>query len=519
MTDNNSMTYGEIIALSSDVLEKNDVFKIKKRELAKIFLRMFLKVQDASDTELEKKYKTCSAGEKIPESSEEFWSYIEREYLHLGVEPQAKFMEISIRVHEDLIALAKNLKYIKKEQEFLELKKREKGRLTAEERYYRNQLEYFERKNVIAKDEIVDFIAHGIKWWCIRKASVDTGSFMAFSSSMLGDYPYAFSRKTYWNSYDVSTLDNFSNKFTDLPASVYRDFIKECRSSTEKFKENANFYINGFPGELPSISEKIQKLIEKSHILAARKQVILTMLQHFEKKDYISFVSMAPLQIEGIFSDVCKEIGVSEVQLDISSLNDKLLHIDEKMRSFLFFEYYSFKFPVLRNLVAHGGLIDGELEDTAIHLMLDLLPVCGLTISKDLPIVHALEVLEEASRGVPKKLIEWIDLRKKVRIPDFYIADDDIKKAEENFTLKEFWDYLQNELNKCQVDKIKNSEPMKVAGKVKSAGLAVEQAENFLKSSSRIAIEEINRRNELVKRFKESINPKAMGSSEETEDL
>lgn len=111
--------------------------------------------------------------------------------------------------------------------------------------------------------------------------------------------------------------------------------MKECKSSPEQFKEYSNVHISGAAGEFSSVREKLAVLVEKSHILFRRKQVI-ERCWHFEVKDYISF-SMAPLQIEGVFADICRGIGVAEKQLDISSLNDKLQHIDERMRSFLFF--------------------------------------------------------------------------------------------------------------------------------------------------------------------------------------
>lgn len=522
MAYSNSTTIVEILRLTDKVLNAHDIFEVGKRRLAKIFLRELLELNaSASDGELELAYKACSPRNEIPADSEEFWNFVEKEYLHLEVEPKAKFVELSLRVNEDLIALAENLSYINKELESLEEKKKGNGRLTADERYYRNQLEYFEKKNLIAKDEIVDFMTHKIKRHAIAKASVQHLDIPAFGSSLFGDSPYAFGRRFYWvpaDPYDVRSLDVYSNKFMDLPVSFYSKFVKECKSSPEKFKEYATAYISGFPGGLPSVREKLADLVEKSHILFNRKQVIETMLRHFEEKDYISFVSMAPLQIEGIFADICREIGVSENQLDISSLNDKLQHIGERMRSFFFFEYYSFKFPVLRNLVAHGGLVDGELEGTAIHLILDLLPVCNLTISKDLPIMHALEALKEASNGNNKKLVEWLDLRKSVVIPAFYAVQETIAKAETHFTSKDFWDYLEGELkNLRDVDQIRNCEPIKVAGKLKSSGIAADQAERFLKSSGRVAAAAIKQRNEMLEVLNNILRPKDANSEEDAE--
>lgn len=352
-------------------------------------------------------------------------------------------------------------------------------------------------------------MATGIKSYAIRKATSSPISFSIGLSS--NKVPYAFGRKFIWSlydSYDVRSLDEYLNKFSDLPISVYRKLVKKCRKSPENFKEIAYWYIAGIPDDLPSVREKIEKLVEKSYILARRKQVISTMLRHFEEKDYISFVSIAPLQIEGIFADICREIGVSESQLDISSLNDKLQHIDGKINSFFYFEYYSFKFPVLRNLVAHGGLVDGELEDTAIHLMLDLLPVCELTASKELPINHALTVLDEASRSNHEKLVEWLDLRKSVKIPSFYGVKEKIVTTEKLYTCPSFWKYLDKKLKELRkVDQIKKSDPLIIAGKVKSSDLAKSEAESFLKSAYSIASEAIKERNATLEKVRKHIAP------------
>lgn len=510
MTYNKFTTVGEIFRLSAKVLNENDVFKMGKRQLAKIFLRELLDLNtSATDEELESTYKARTPRKEIPSEPEEFWSFVEKEYLHLEAEPKTTFAELSFRVNEDLIALDENISYIKTELKSIEEKKNNNGRLTANERYYRNQLEYFKQKNLVAKEEIIDFMTHKIKRHAIIKSSVKRPA-TTFGFSLFGDAPYAFGRRLYWvpaDPYDARSLDEYSNKFMDLPLSSYKTLLKECKSSPDKFNEYATAYINGIPGTLPSIREKLESLTDKSHILFSRKQIIETMLRHFEERDYISFVSMAPLQIEGIFADICREIGVSESQLDISSLNDKLQHIDERVPGFFSFEYYSFKFPVLRNLVAHGGLVDGELKDTAIHLMLDLLPVCELTISEDLPIMHALKVLNEASNGDNKQLMEWVELRK-LGIPDFYAAQEKITKAEAHYISQEFWNHLENELKKLKdADQIKSSEPFKIAGKLKRSNIATDQAKQFLQNAHQITSEAIKQRNETLEKLHNTLKP------------
>ncbi|NCS34315.1 MAG: hypothetical protein GPJ14_08430 [Microcystis aeruginosa G11-01] len=271
-------------------------------------------------------------------------------------------------------------------------------------------------------------------------------------------------------------------------------------------KKIALEYINGELEGLPNMREKLETLISKSHILDKRKQVIHTMLSHFEKKDYISFVSMVPLQIEGIFEDICRELGASESELGISSLNKKLEIIDEKINSLLSFEYYSFIFPVLRNLVAHGGLVGGDLEETAIKLMLDLYPVCLLADSNDLPINRAIQVLKLANQKDFQNLIEWLDLKDKVSIPEFYNMEEDIKSAELHYSSQEFWDYLTKELEMLNhEDELKRSVPVKVAGKLKNKGFDEEQCKKFLQNSTTVLNQSIETRRKSLEEWSKAL--------------
>lgn len=506
-----STTVGELFELRRKAMREIDVFKYGKRSVARKFLNDLLEMQgEAEDAELQEKYLAATFRKEVPSDLEKFWKYIEEQYLELDAEPSIKFVELAHMVHNDLASVGGLLKYIRDELDDLERKKANVGRLTPDERYYRNQLEYFERKNLQAKDEIVDFMSNDIKSFAIRKATRQRYRFLNFGMSFFGDSPYAYGRRMAWSfsdPYDPRSLTIFSNKFMDLPVGSHRDIVEECGDDPIKFKEFALVYINGVANELPSVREKIEALVAKSHLLASRKQVIQSMLKHFDEKDYISFVSMAPLQIEGIFADICREVGVSEKELDISSLNEKLSHIDGKLRSFFFFEYYSFKFPVLRNLVAHGGLVDGELEDTAIHLLLDLLPVCELTVSEDLPVVNALKILDKASQGKAEELIRWLDLRGSIKIPEFYNIQEKIALAEGFYKSDGFWTHLTEEIKRVKtLDGIKNCEPVKIAGKIKSNELATEEAERFLKNFWKIAKESIEKRDQMLEMVRQHMN-------------
>lgn len=502
MAYNDSTTVSEIADLSDEVLNNHDIFKIGKKQAAKILLIKLLE-QNTSATydSLETAYRACAPGEVIPAGSDKFWNYIEQQFLGLKFEPKEKFTSLAFQVAEDLQKITKNVDFINDELKKLEKKKKDEGRLLPKERYYRNQLEYFRNKNIDAKNEIVDFMANRAKNQAMKDAAIPPTGYVAHIHSMTESWlgkrrPYSFGRvfsDILPDPYDVKALNDLSNKFTDLSVSDYRQVIKELEKHPKKFKKIAKQYIAG-PGYIVSANDKLKRWVKESHILATRKKVIATMINHYEKKDYISFVSMAPLQIEGIFADICREIGISEVQLDLSSLNEKLDHIDGKM-NFFYFEYYAFKFPVFRNLVAHGGLIDGNLEETAIHLLLDLLPVCELAVSKDLPININLEILKQASEGKHKSMVDWLALSANIEIPDFYKISGKVAQMESHCTSPEFWDYLSTELEKLDdVKELKRSVPIKTASALKHKGVAVERATTFLKNSEKTLRNAIEKR-------------------------
>lgn len=508
MTAYRQLTAGDLQRIRGEVFAKHDIFRLDRRALARAYVRRLFERSDATEAELEKAYRDAGISDSLPEGSDAFWAFVAEQDLYLEADPAEKLVELTRRVQKDLRAIAENLEYIASEKEALALKGQRGDRLTPEERYYEHQLAYYEQRNTAARDEIIVFVTNGITAHAQRQAS-RRPKWLGMVSALLGAMPYAFDadhRGSMWDTYDVRCLDEFSNKFTDVPLPNYEVIIREIKQSPEKFKEIATAYIQGKPGVLRSVREKLTDLVAKSHILATRTTVIETMLKHYEAEDYLSFVSMAPMQIEGIFADICLEIGVSEKELDKSSLNSKLDHINRSSMIFLFFEYYAFKFPVLRNRVAHGGLVDGDLEDTAVKLMLDLLPVCELAASEELPTRKALTVLREAARGDRKKLLEWIEIERSVRIPPFYDVKDDTQRVLVHLESDAFWEGLSGDLKKLDdPEKVKKSKPVKIAGLLKSSGIASARAERFLKTSHRVVVDAAAERTARLASFREKL--------------
>ena len=118
MTYNESTTIGEIFRLRGKVLNENDIFCIGKKGVAKAFLQNLLELPLKSGyAEVEAAYRKSSSRKDIPENSDEFWFFIERNYLYLEMEPREIFVELAFQVTEDLGKIAENLRYISEERE------------------------------------------------------------------------------------------------------------------------------------------------------------------------------------------------------------------------------------------------------------------------------------------------------------------------------------------------------------------------------------------------------------------
>ncbi|WIF60556.1 hypothetical protein QN095_13025 [Enterobacter cloacae] len=215
---------------------------------------------------------------------------------------------------------------------------------------------------------------------------------------------------------------------------------------------------------------------------------------------------MLPMQIEGIFHDICSEIGIDESRLDISSINDKLRILQNNILNFIYFEYYSFKFPVIRNIVAHGKLVEADLEQEAILLILDLLPVCEMSVSQDIPVFKKIKLINASLNNDFKSLIEYVEL-KDVFVPAFYNLDNDILIVESKLQSNEFWAYLRNEVKKGGVENVNDTKIVRFVRSLVGRKICSERAGEFLRDLPNV-IKEIKEQNESRRIMLEKFNRK-----------
>ncbi len=190
------------------------------------------------------------------------------------------------------------------------------------------------------------------------------------------------------------------------------------------------------------IAEKIHELVLSNHRLTFRKQILEEALTAYNTSKYL-FCSVIPLQVEGIFYDYCLELGIPEESIKSVSLSEKLDLITKNNPQYSNFEYYTFRFPLMRNKVAHGKLIEENIEHLADYLMLDLYDVCSMMNSFALPVNQAINIIKVVKDNLEdKKGFVRYALFYNVQIPAFYGLEKEIGQIREKIYERPFWDFL-----------------------------------------------------------------------------
>lgn len=489
-----TLTVGKFIEIRKEVFDDEKIFDYSFIEIGKLFLSKVLEINiEESDFQtIRNEYIKSNKIGKISEFEIDFYKDICFKYLSLEKEPKETLFNSYRQVTKDLEEIEKNILYINSEIKKLETKKQSKDlKYNIEDRYYSNQLSFYKEKNFIAKNETIDFLVKDIKNDAIKKSQKEPFSSYQFANLFNGIMPYRFSKAPLFsflgNDYDVRDLTPLSNKFLDLAARAYPEIKNLYNDNKEEFFEFAKMYISvKINDDEEDVITIITNFIEINHILNRRSNVLKTIFNHYKNEDYISVVSMLPLQIEGIFHDISIELGISESQSNKTAINELLEILDKNTSSFRYFEYYSFIFPITRNKVAHGELIEDNLEHTAIMLILDLLPVCEFAVSEDIKINKILNLMKSIEEnGKESELIEFIQYLD-IDIPQFYntlsLREDILKKYSED----KFCNYINERIMEEDINNLEKENLIKYIGILKKKKIAFNECEAFFKNISKL---------------------------------
>ena len=195
---------------------------------------------------------------------------------------------------------------------------------------------------------------------------------------------------------------------------------------------------------------QLQALVREHHLLDVRSEIINEALNIYENGAKIMFANAVPTIIEGVFHDLCIEIGEDENELLQQGFQYKLDKLKDTLSYELYYEYYAFKFRLFRNKVAHGRLTVDDVNELSDLLLLDLFQVCKLVSSTKLPLTQKRFLIdtitsEEDKSANYEKVLEYLILDD-IEIPDFYNLEAQILEVEDVIASDKFWEYLDAQI-------------------------------------------------------------------------
>ena len=245
---------------------------------------------------------------------------------------------------------------------------------------------------------------------------------------------------------DKADCNDITNKFLDRPVLVVEN-IKHLYGT-----DPAKFYVWA-EGELDKvIIPSTLGLIKENHLLNSRAEMLEEGISLYNDKKYQVANSILALQIEGLIHDVLVANGEEEVKLRATSLTEKVERLEKLHVGFYSYEYYAFRFPVLRNEIAHGNAHKTQREE-AIKVMLDLCGLCRYIAKSDLlpcnKLVELTKRFVEADATAKEKIdyARFVVSHANVSVSDFYGLETITASIQNEIQRVDFW----NELLKCDV--------------------------------------------------------------------
>lgn len=248
--------------------------------------------------------------------------------------------------------------------------------IPAEKDYEHRKLRYFANLNKRARDEIINFLSIRLLDYLIEHKSVDYASRQddkGLNLMLQSCYEYSFFKKYYDPDYDFST----EAKIRFIPGVKLENFLDVINGYIKLKHEDLNAYqieLSRIVRE-NNVLDYLCRKIEVHNIMNRRLEVFNTLETLYEDKKWQPFISLAILQIEGLFYDCCNVLKVNELSGLAGTLVEK---VDKSFRDnhilmLSVYPYYMFEIPEIRNEIAHTGLIESEnLEHIANELILDL---------------------------------------------------------------------------------------------------------------------------------------------------
>jgi hypothetical protein len=369
----------------------------------------------------------------VIQDESKFHKYICKTYLDIVKEPKEELLSAFVRARQDIKEIDDTLEKIDKL-----LNEITKNNSAEEIQQKKPILYYYQEHNQIAKEAILEFLKNDIDNYALSN-SYDN----SLLSGIMGRIPYNY----HWNpkSYQPKYPNDLENKFGELPLPEFRRVAKMYKEDKPSFHIYLSDYI-----QTNQIIFLANQLLSEHHLLDVRKEIISEALNIYDKGSKIMFANAVPTIIEGILHDLCILCGEDENELLQKGFQHKLDKLKGIFSYELYYEYYSFRFRLFRNKVAHGRLTKNDVDELSDLLLLDLYQICRLVNSSKLQLNQKRFVINELNNSNPKidykQVLEYL-LLDKIEIPEFYKLTNEINTVEKIISSNEFWDFLEKEMD------------------------------------------------------------------------
>jgi hypothetical protein len=417
-------------------------------QIAKLFLSKAISI-DVYAAEFEDIYKTTvteSTNSQLPRNESEFYKLICETYLWLNEEPRSHFVQLysGAQIHLDqidqsIVKIQKDLTAIKNAKQKRSFSMGEVDREAV--------LEYYFDINHEAKKEILLFLRKGLKSTARIKSMVKTRGFNIFL-----EIPYSYAWEGGVNYYSIKFPTDIANKFLEESPGEIEQIKRLYAEDRFEFNKFLKEYI-----DREEIIFLIAERLKSHHSLNKRQSQLLELLSLYEKGNLSTFLNAAVSHIEGILTDCCilferdkERIRELEYSISTKGLRWKLSHLRDKFGWGEFhFEYYNFRFRVLRNKVAHGQLDKIDEQLISAILLLDILDVCNLTHSLNILLNRKVNTIKIIENDLKKERVDYLFvlcyvLLCDIDVPAYYQLNKQVIDIEALKERPAFWEYLSD---------------------------------------------------------------------------
>lgn len=182
------------------------------------------------------------------------------------------------------------------------------------------------------------------------------------------------------------------------------EWIRKKQSNEDEYQEMINDTLQKY-----NVLEYCSFVISHTYCLQRRRSLLQLILDYYKHGEYLVFINLAVLQIEGLFKDLFIDANIGDRLVgnfdlyesdDLRKKFDKNTNLSDMEEATIYFKFYFNN--LLRNKVAHGNVYSNikSLKTVASELLLDMQYVLYLTSEKS-----------ETSKAISyiKNTVSWLE--------------------------------------------------------------------------------------------------------------